>query len=66
MDISRLDKETQDYIKDLEHYIEVQNELIDSLQKIIDYQKIQMDKQQEYTQKICDTVNKAFSSNDER
>ena len=66
MDISRLDKETQDYIKDLEHYIEVQNELIDSLQKIIDYQKIQMDKQQEYTQKICDTVNKAFSFNDER
>lgn len=57
MDISKLDKKTQNYIKDLEHTIDVQSELIEAQQEIIDYQKIQITQQQEYVQKIHDSVN---------
>lgn len=56
MDISKLDKKTQNYIKELEHVIEVQNELIEAQQEIIDYQKIQIAQQQEYAQKIHDSL----------
>ena len=57
VDISKLDKKTQNYIKDLEHTIDVQSELIEAQQEIIDYQKIQITQQQEYVQKIHDSVN---------
>lgn len=57
MEISKLDKKTQNYIKDLEHTIDVQSELIEAQQEIIDYQKIQITQQQEYVQKIHDSVN---------
>ena len=57
MDISKLDKKTQNYIKELEHTIDVQSELIEAQQEIIDYQKIQITQQQEYVQKIHDSVN---------
>ena len=57
MDISKLDKKTQNYIKDLEHAIDVQSELIEAQQEIINYQKIQIAQQQEYVQKIHDSVN---------
>lgn len=57
MDISKLDKKTQNYIKDLEHAIDVQSELIEAQKEIIDYQKIQIVQQQEYVEKIHDSVN---------
>lgn len=57
VDIGKLDKKTQNYIKDLEHTIDVQSELIEAQQEIIDYQKIQITQQQEYVQKIHDSVN---------
>ena len=57
VDISKLDKKTQNYIKDLEHAIDVQSELIEAQQEIINYQKIQIAQQQEYVQKIHDSVN---------
>lgn len=57
MDISKLDKKTQNYIKDLEHAIDVQSELIEAQKEIIDYQKIQIAQQQEYVEKIHDSVN---------
>lgn len=56
VDISKLDKKTQNYIKDLEHTIDVQNELIEAQQEIIDHQKIQIAQQQEYVQRIHDSV----------
>ena len=58
MDISKLDKKTQNYIKDLEHTIDVQSELIEAQKEIIDYQKIQIAQQQEYVEKIHDSVNR--------
>ena len=58
MDISKLDKKTQNYIKDLEHAIDVQSELIEAQKEIIDYQKIQIAQQQEYVEKIHDSVNR--------
>lgn len=61
MDISKLDKKTQNYIKDLEHTIDVQSELIEAQQEIIDYQKIQIAQQQEYVQKIHDSVSRPGS-----
>lgn len=57
MDIRKLDKKIQNYIKELEHTIDVQGELIDAQQEIIDYQKIQIIQQEEYVQKILDLVN---------
>lgn len=61
MDISKLDKKTQNYIKDLEHTIDVQSELIEARQEIIDHQKIQISQQQEYVQKIHDSVSRLSS-----
>lgn len=63
MDFSKLDKKTQNYIKDLEHTIDVQIELIEAQQEIIDYQKIQIAQQQEYAQKIHDSVMRLSSLN---
>lgn len=57
MDISKLDKKTQNYIQNLEHTIDVQSELIEAQQEIIDYQKIQIAQQQEYVQKIHASIN---------
>ena len=57
MDISKLDKKTQNYIQNLEHTIDVQSELIEAQQEIIDYQKIQITQQQEYVQKIHASIN---------
>lgn len=56
VDISKLDKKTQNYIKDLEHTIDVQNELIEAQQEIIDHQKIQIAQQLEYVQRMHDSV----------
>lgn len=56
MDIRNLDPKTKNYIKDLEHTIDIQNELIEAQEKIIHYQKIQIEQQQEYVQKVQDSL----------
>lgn len=56
MDIRNLDPKTKKYIKDLEHTIDIQNELIEAQEKIIYYQKMQIEQQQEYVQKVQDSL----------
>ena len=43
MDIRNLDPKTKNYIKNLEHTIDIQNELIEAQETIIHYQKIQIE-----------------------
>ena len=52
MDIRNLDPKTKNYIKNLEHTIDIQNELIEAQKKIIHYQKMQIEQQQKYVQKV--------------
>ena len=52
MYFNELDKETQEYIKSLEHQIDVQNELIDAQKEIIDNLKIQNEQYEKYAKKI--------------
>ncbi len=52
MDIRNLDPKTKNYIKNLEHTIDIQNELIEAQEKIIHYQKMQIEQQQKYVQKV--------------
>ena len=47
-----LDKETQEYIKSLEHQIDVQNELIDAQKEIIDNLKAEIKQHEKYAEKI--------------
>lgn len=42
MDISKLDKKTQNYIKDLEHAIDVQSELIEARKKSLIIRKYRL------------------------
>ena len=56
MDIRNLDPKTKNYIKNLEHTIDIQNELIEAQQKIIHYQKMQIEQQQKYVQKVQDSL----------
>lgn len=58
MDISRLDKETQNYIKELQHCIDVQAELIDAQQEIIDNLKFQINYYEDYMKRINDALDK--------
>mgnify|MGYP004666937975 CR=1 FL=1 len=52
VDIRNLDPKTKNYIKNLEHTIDIQNELIEAQEKIIHYQKMQIEQQQKYVQKV--------------
>ena len=56
MDIRNLDPKTKNYIKNLEHTIDIQNELIEAQEKIIHYQKMQIEQQQKYVQKVQDSL----------
>lgn len=51
MHFNDLDKETQEYIKSLEHQISVQNELIDAQKEIIDHLKLEIAHYGEYAKK---------------
>ncbi len=52
VDIRNLDPKTKNYIKNLEHTIDIQNELIEAQETIIHYQKMQIEQQQKYVQKV--------------
>ncbi|MCI5500598.1 MAG: hypothetical protein MR409_01575 [Lachnospiraceae bacterium] len=52
MYFNELDKETQEYIKSLEHQLDIQNELIDAQKEIIDNLKIQNEQYEKYAKKI--------------
>ena len=56
MHFNNLDKETQEYIKTLEHQINVQNELIDAQKEIIDNLKLQNAQHEKYAHKISDMI----------
>ena len=56
MDIRNLDPKTKNYIKNLEHTIDIQNELIEAQETIIHYQKMQIEQQQKYVQKVQDSL----------
>ena len=56
VDIRNLDPKTKNYIKNLEHTIDIQNELIEAQEKIIHYQKMQIEQQQKYVQKVQDSL----------
>ena len=51
-----LDKETQDYIKSLEHQLDIQNELIDVQKEIIDNLKFQNEQYEKYAKKIGELI----------
>ena len=51
-----LDKETQEYIKSLEHQIDVQNELIDAQKEIIDNLKAEIKQHEKYAEKMHDMI----------
>lgn len=51
-----LDKETQEYIKSLEHQLVVQNELIDAQKEIIDNLKFQNEQYEKYAERISDLM----------
>lgn len=57
MQFNNLDKETQEYIKSLEHQINVQNELIDAQKEIIDNLKLQNEQHEKYAHKISEMIN---------
>lgn len=56
MHFNNLDKETQEYIKSLEHQINVQNELIDAQKEIIDNLKLQNKQHEKYAHKISEMI----------
>ena len=56
MHFNDLDKETQEYIKSLEHQINVQNELIEAQKEIIDHLKFQNEQHEKYAKKISEML----------
>ena len=56
MYFDELDKETQDYIKSLEHQLDIQNELIDAQKEIIDNLKLQNEQYERYAKKIGELI----------
>lgn len=56
MYFDELDKETQDYIKSLEHQLDIQNELIDAQKEIIDNLKLQNEQYEKYAKKIGELI----------
>lgn len=56
MYFGELDKETQDYIKSLEHQLDIQNELIDAQKEIIDNLKLQNEQYEKYAKKIGELI----------
>ena len=56
MYFDELDKETQDYIKSLEHQLDIQNELIDAQKEIIDNLKLQNKQYEKYAKKIGELI----------
>ena len=56
MYFDELDKETEDYIKSLEHQLDIQNELIDAQKEIIDNLKLQNEQYEKYAKKIGELI----------
>ena len=56
MRFNDLDKETQEYIKSLEHQLDVQNELIDAQKEIIDNLKFQNEQHEKYAKRISEMI----------
>lgn len=52
MHFNNLDKKTQEYIKNLEHQIDVQNELIDAQKEIIHHLELENAQYEKYMDKI--------------
>lgn len=52
MHFNDLDKKTQEYIKNLEHQIDVQNELIDAQKEIIHHLELENAQYEKYMDKI--------------
>ena len=57
MHFNDLDKKTQEYIKSLEHQLDVQNELIDAQKEIIDNLKFQNEQYEKYAERISEMIN---------
>lgn len=56
MHFNDLDKKTQEYIKSLEHQINVQNELIEAQKEIIVHLKFQNEQHERYANKISEML----------
>lgn len=52
MHFNDLDKKTQEYIKSLEHQIDVQNELLDAKKEIIHHLELENAQYEKYMEKI--------------
>lgn len=58
MNFNSLDKDTQEYIKSLEHQINVQNELIDAQEEIIDNLKRENKLHEKYAKQISEMISR--------
>lgn len=58
MNFNSLDKDIQEYIKSLEHQINVQNELIDAQKEIIDNLKLENKQHEKYAKQISEMISR--------
>ena len=58
MNFNSLDKDTQEYIKSLEHQINVQNKLIDAQEEIIDNLKCENKLHEKYAKQISEMISR--------
>lgn len=58
MNFNSLDKDTQEYIKSLEHQINVQNKLIDAQKEIIDNLKLENKLHEKYAKQISEMISR--------